>query len=91
MERRKQIINTLKIAKSFNAPENDTNTKYGFTCEDIDDILFYCKSEEIIKILNLAKDSLKKTLEKSPDVGKHVSRISFRDSLIDKLLVELGA
>lgn len=52
---REQIINTLRIAKNLNSPENDTNARYGFDITTIDSILLYCHSDEIIQNLNVAK------------------------------------
>lgn len=55
---KKQIINTLRIAKNLNSPENDTNARYGFDITTIDNILLYCYSDEIIQSLNAAKQRL---------------------------------
>lgn len=50
---REQIINTLRIAKNLNSPENDTNARYGFDITTIDNILLYCHVE---RDTNMAKE-----------------------------------
>lgn len=87
---KEQIINTLRIAKNLNSPENDTNARYGFDLELIDNILLYCNSDEIIQGLNVAKQCLIKRQEKSSNKDVCVMRIRLKNQLIDKILLELG-
>ena len=87
---REQIINTLRIAKNLNSPENDTNARYGFDITTIDNILLYCYSDEIIQNLNIAKQHLIKRQEKSSNKDNCVVRIRLKNQLIDKILLELG-
>ena len=87
---KEQIINTLRIAKNLNSPENDTNARYGFDLELIDNILLYCNSDEIIQSLNVAKQRLIKRQEKSSNKDNCVMRIRLKNQLIDKILLELG-
>lgn len=86
---KEQIINTLRIAKNLNSPENDTNARYGFDITTIDNILLYCYSDEIIQSLNAAKQRLIKKI-KSSNKDNCVMRIRLKNQLIDKILLELG-
>ena len=90
IRRKDQIINSLHIAKKLNSKDNDTTARYGFDSELIDNILLYCRTDEIIKTLNLAKEQLRKEQEESPDKDGYATRICLRNHLIDKLLLELG-
>ena len=87
---KEQIINTLRIAKNLNSPENDTNARYSFDITTIDSILLYCHSDEIIQNLNVAKQRLIKRQEKSSNKDNCVMRIRLKNQLIDKILLELG-
>ena len=88
-EKKDDVLSTLKLAKELNFCEN---IGYGFTCEDIDEILEClnnCNNRQLIDTLNKTKEILTECLKQNPDKGT-VTRIGLKNVLIEKVIEELN-